>query len=156
MRQIYDRLFVGDENHCKHDQDGWATVHACKSPCHQEAVGYRGSLPRNHPNYLVMELGDNLYLNMIDPPKPLFMLPLFTEFLSFAERHWNGGKKLLIHCNMGQSRAPSLGLLFMAKVAGNISNDSFQSAYSDYIAIDPRYGPGQGIQQYLAAHWSEM
>jgi len=52
---------------------------------------------------------------MIDPPEPLFMMPIFTEFLKFAKDKWDSGKKLLIHCNRGESRAPSLALLFLAK-----------------------------------------
>ncbi len=46
----------------------WAIIHACKSPCHQGAVGYIGNLDRTHPNYLVLESGSDLFLNMIDPP----------------------------------------------------------------------------------------
>ena len=90
-------------------------VHTCKSPCHQSAVGYQGKLPNTHPNYLVLETENNLFLNIIDPLAPLFMPPLFTAFLAFANKHWGQGKKLLIHCNQGESRAPSLAMLFWQK-----------------------------------------
>ena len=68
---------------------GWVTVHvhACKTPCHQRAVGYQGSLPSRHPHYLVLERPNNLYLDMIDPSEPLFMPPLFSEFIKFARQH---------------------------------------------------------------------
>ena len=36
------------------------------------------------------------------------------DFLEFSNKHWRQGKKLLIHCNQGESRAPSLALLFVA------------------------------------------
>jgi len=78
MRKVHKRVFVGAELDCFHRGEGWATVHACKSPCHQRAVGYRKSLSSSHPNYLVLEEAPNLYLNMIDPPVPLFMPPLFS------------------------------------------------------------------------------
>ena len=90
---------------CRSGDNEWAIVHACKSPCHQNAVGYSGSLKNTHPNYLVLEKETDLFLNMIDPPIPLFMLPLFTSFLRFADNNWRAGKKLLIHCNQGESRA---------------------------------------------------
>jgi len=156
MRKIYEHLFVGTDSDCFDNKTGWATVHACKSPCHQRAVGYRGSLPSSHPHYLVLEKGPNLYLNMIDPPQPLFMMPLFTNFLAFARNNWHEGKNILIHCNLGESRAPSLALLFLAKIGSVIPNDSFDSAHQEYRKIDPHYYPRQGIQIYLRKNWEEL
>ncbi|MFH1679083.1 MAG: hypothetical protein ABIH26_00385 [Candidatus Eisenbacteria bacterium] len=156
MHQVHDYLFVGDDVDCRSGSGEWAVVHACKSPCHQRAVGYRGSLSPHHPNYLVLERGGDLYLNMIDPPVPLFMPPLFTSFLAFASRHSKSGKKILIHCNLGESRAPSLALLFLAKCTGMISNDSYAAARAEFVPLCPGYTPGLGIQMYLTQHWREF
>ena len=55
MFEVYPNLFIGTQRDCFDTQiDDWAVIHACKSPCHQRALGYRGSLPKNHPNYLVL------------------------------------------------------------------------------------------------------
>ena len=156
MKEVYNRVFVGCDSECFENKKGWVTVHACKSPCHQRAVGYRGNLPPNHPNYLVKEKANNLYLNIIDPPVPLFKMRLFTEFLMFIRHHWNEGKKVLIHCNKGDSRAPSLALLFLAKDTGVISNESYEKAKEEFIKIYPAYLPGRGIQIYLRDHWGEL
>lgn len=156
MQEVHNRIFVGCDYECFESKQGWVTVHACKSPCHQIAVGYRGSLPSNHPNYLVLERKNNLYLNMIDPPQPLFMMPLFTEFLRFTRIHWNNGKNIFIHCNKGESRAPSLALLFLAKVIGKISNESFEKAKEEFMIIYPYYTPGIGIQIYLRENWDAI
>jgi len=156
MRKIYERLFVGTDYDCFDNRAGWAAVHACKIPCHQRALGYRGSLPPSHPHYLVLEKGPNLYLNMIDPPKPLFMMPLFTHFLVFARNNWHEGKNILIHCNLGESRAPSLAMIFLAKVTKTLPDDSFESAHKEYQKIDPYFSPGQGIQIYLKEKWNEF
>jgi len=67
--------------------DDWAIVHACKSPCHQRAVGYRGNPDKTHPNYLVMEQERDLYRNMIDPPVPMFPPVLFSMALRFVKGH---------------------------------------------------------------------
>lgn len=153
-RAISEGIWIGDENDCFHgERDGWAVVHACKTPCHQKGVGYRGNLSSSHEHYLVLEHAYHLYLNMIDPDKPLFMPPLFTEFLKFARRVREEERELLIHCNQGASRAPSLGLLYMAKVSREVSNDSYEKARSQYEAIDPRYRPGLGIQTFLSKKW---
>jgi len=156
MRQVYERLFVGSEYDCFHTKDGWAVVHACKSPCHQRAIGYRGSLPKNHPNYLILERDNNLYLNMVDPPVPLFKLQTFIAFLRFAEKHWNDGKNILIHCNQGESRAPSLALLFLAKILKTIDGTDYDSAAKAYKRIDPYYMPTAGIQTFLRENWNGL
>lgn len=127
--------------------------HACKTPCHQKAVGYQGSLPSSHPHYLVFERPNNLYLNIIDPSVPLFMPPLFSEFLRFARQHWEAGKTLLIHCNRGDSRAPSLALLFLSKVVGVLPADGYWEALQGFLKLYPSYLPGQGIQIYLGKNW---
>lgn len=44
-------------------------------------VGYRGSLAASHPNYLVLQREHDLYLNIIDPPVPLFKAETFERFL---------------------------------------------------------------------------
>jgi len=156
MKLLYDRLYVGTEDECVTYKDGWAIIHACKSPCHQRAVGYKKSLPNTHPYYLTYREGNNLYLNMIDPPGPLFMMPTFTNFLEFAKENWNSGKTLFIHCNKGESRAPSLALLFLAKYLSKISNESYDRAKLEFMRLYPEYMPGQGIQTYLRTHWHEI
>ena len=84
------------------------------------------------------------------------MPPLFTSFLDFGVRHWEEGKVLLIHCNQGESRAPSLALLFLAKHKREIPNESYADARAAFQLIDPNYQPGRGIQLYLAKHWGEF
>ena len=124
MFELYPHLFVGTIEECRLDQtDALAIVHACKSPCHQQVLNYRGSLPENHPNYLVYEKGNHLFLNMIDPPAPLFKAPLFTKSLEFIKRHIRE-REVLIHCNHGLSRSPSIVLLYLAKRTSAIRNES--------------------------------
>lgn len=113
-----------------------------------------GRLPKTHPNYLVLEKEFDLYLNIIDPPVPLFMPPLFTNFMAFSDKHWNAGRGLLIHCNQGESRAPSLVLLFMAKGLSAISDQSYASARSEFEQIYPHYNPGNGIETYFSKNWA--
>lgn len=156
MIQLHKDVFVGTENDCRRGGDGWAVVHACKHPCHVNVVGYSGSLPSRHPNYLVLEDEDDLVLNMIDPPVPLFRPEIFAAFLSFARRKTSEGKKLLIHCNQGESRAPSLALIHLAKVAGVLSDDSYALARADFEELFPAYRPGFGIQTYLEANWTKL
>lgn len=156
MQEVYERVSVANELSCISGNARLAVVHACKSPCHQRAVGYKGSLPNAHPNYLVLERENDLYLNIIDPPIPLFMPPLFSNFLTFAKKHWQEGRKLLVHCNQGESRAPSLVLLFLAKGLSVIDKSSYQAARKEFEAIYSQYIPGKGIEAYFTKNWESL
>ena len=90
---------------------------------------------------------------MIDPPVPLFKTETFSGFLKSARERYDGGSSLLIHCNQGESRAPTLALLFLAKHLGVIPNGSFSAAKEEFAALYSGYRPGTGIQQFLTANW---
>lgn len=141
---------------CSPPRPGWSIIHACKSPCHQRAVGYRGSLKPDHPNYLLFETGDDLFLNIIDPPKPLFKMETFTKFLSFAYERWQRGNNILVHCNQGESRAPTLALLLMSKRIRTLPNNTYQDAARVFKQRYSLYNPGQGIQLYLNTNWDQI
>lgn len=142
MQEVYTHLWIAGDQECRSGDGEWAIVHACKSPCHQQAVGYQGSLPPSHENYLALIRGQDLFLNLIDPPRPLFKLKSFTTFLDFAEAQWEAGRRLLIHCNQGESRAPSLALLFLAKSRSALDNSSYLAARSQFERLCPNYRPG--------------
>jgi len=153
---INEDLSYSDQQGCSHDLGSdTAFVHACKEPCHRSAVDYtQRSLPHDHPHYLHIEKGPHLYLNMIDPPVPLFQLRSFELFFDFVDRHL-GQRPIHIHCNQGQSRAPSLTLLVMAKRLSAITNESYEAAAAEFVEQFP-YAPGKGIATFLAEHWDVL
>lgn len=153
MQLIYERIYVGGEHDCFNQKEGWAVVHACKHPCHQDAVGYKGNLQNTHPNYLHLEKPNNLYLNIIDPQQPLFMPETFHIALNFLDKHWKAENKILVHCNQGLSRAPSLVLLFLAKRLKTISDESFEAVAERFLDLYPYFTPGLGIQIFLKQNW---
>jgi predicted protein tyrosine phosphatase len=153
---VSDHLAFGDESICTHDTSGAvAVVHACKEPCHRHAVGYSArSLPSSHPNYLVLEADFHLYLNLIDPPGPLFMMPSFTAFMQFVDKHIPE-RPVIVHCNQGESRAPSLALLYAAKRFGLFPARSYSEAASPFRETFP-YNPGRGIARWLSENWAAI
>jgi len=153
---VHDRLFFGDESECVcTDDPTLAVVHACKEPCHRRSVGYTTrTIPRDHPHYLVFERGHHIYLNLIDPDQPLFMMPSFVAFIRFVDREITE-RIVLIHCNQGESRAPSLALLYMAKRLVLIPNDSYEAAAKAF-GTRFTYNPSRGIRTWLANHWHEI
>lgn len=158
MQEVYDDLFVGDDRHCSHTRDGWAIVHACKNPCHVDAVGYSGNLSQGHPEYLVAPRDSDLYLNIVDMDRKLsheFTEPIVSAALDFIENHL-GSRQVLIHCNEGRSRSPSLAMLYLAKRERVIPDTSYREAKSAFQERYPRYAPGRGVESYLLEYWPEL
>lgn len=157
MKEVKDGLYVGAERNCRtarNDED-WAVVHACKHPCHQNKCG---NPSQGHPNYLVYEDDTDLYLNMVDmdrKQKHEFMQPMVSETLDFVEDKI-GSSKILIHCNKGQSRSPSLAMLYLAKRTENISDESYRQASTEFNELYPRFNPGRGIHLYLQDYWNQI
>lgn len=155
LQQAAPNLYFGNlaaaHHHCLPDA---AMVHACKHPCHQQAVGGSTPLDKMHPHYLHYEQDRHLYLNMIDPPTPLFRLESFSAFFAFADTHITQCP-LVIHCNQGMSRAPSLALLYMSKRLNLLPNDSYEAARKAFTA-QFSYQPGAGIAEFLSRHWEVL
>lgn len=155
MIKVSEKLSFSDIAGCSHDADGdMAIVHACKEPCHRHAAGYTArSLPSGHADYLAVERGRHLYLNMIDPPVPLFQRESFARFFDFTDRQI-AARRVHIHCNQGRSRAPSLALLYMAK-RGMIAEESYEAARAAFAEKFP-YEPGAGIAAFLEENWERL
>ena len=99
----------------------------------------------------------NLYLNLVDGPARYLSTSPFEAFLSFAGRHWSQGCGLLIHCNQGVSRGPSLAMLFLARHSTILPSGSYDEACVVFSSrLLPGYSPGDGIQSFLREHWETL
>ncbi|MFA5781849.1 MAG: dual specificity protein phosphatase [Bacteroidales bacterium] len=155
MIKVFENLFVGNDEDCNSMMnEGWAVIHACKIHCHQKAVSYKGNLKSTHPNYLIYERYNHLFLNMVDMEQellPLYTNPIMKAAMSFIDKHISD-KKVLIHCNQGISRSPSIALLYLARIE-KIANDTFNNAVIDFKKKYPLYNPGKGILMYMNKNW---
>ena len=160
MIEIFPGLHVGNQDDyervVKH-QDGWRIVHACKEPYHRRELGYKtGGAPKSHPEYLIARRGHRLILNLIDPPDPAYIpKEVVDAALGFIGEGLRSGHKVLVHCNLGESRSPAIGLLYLAAFTGAIPSASLEEAESAFLKIYPGYRPGAGIRGFLAQHWGE-
>ena len=160
MIEIFPGLHVGNQDDyervVKH-QDGWRIVHACKDPYHRRELGYKtGGAPKSHPEYLIARRGHRLILNLIDPPDPAYIpKEVVDAALDFIAESLRSGHQVLVHCNLGESRSPAIGLLYLAAFTGAIPSASLEEAESAFLKIYPGYRPGAGIRGFLAQHWGE-
>ena len=99
-----------------------------------------------------------MWLNLIDPPIPLFQLESFLIFLEFMRKQHQDEVPVLIHCNQGQSRAPSLASLFLAKGLAVIPDETYNAAKTAYYEQHDRqfFYPGLGIKTFLTLNWNKI
>ncbi len=154
MRKIHERLYTGGLGDCFAGAERWAVVHACRHPCHRRAARRLGAFGQEVPWSL--EEDQNLYLDLVDGPESCFSTAPLEAFLDFADRHWGSGLGLLIHCNQGRSRGPSLALLFLAKRAGELPTGSYAEAGAAFSRLDPDWSPGDGIRSFLHECWHRL
>ncbi len=162
MIEVYPSLFVGTERDYEsvvRHEDGWYVVHACKEPYHRRALGYtsRGA-PKNHPEYLMARRGHRLILNLVDAPDPAYIpLEIIVAAIEFIDEGLRLGQRVLVHCNLGESRGPGIALLYLRARADRFRTSTLSEAESAFRQVYPFYNPGSGMRGFLASnldkHW---
>ena len=145
-------LEVGDQSKCSRGSEEMAIIHACKFPCYVSRISPAKNYPKDDPRYLWVEDDHDLYLYIIDPPKPLFQIESIYKTLAFGE----GRQKILVHCNQGQSRSVALAILLWSFYGDK--HDSFEEAKKDFEDTHPDYPvtPNRGIQEFLTTNWNNI
>lgn len=85
---------------------------------------------------------------------PMFTNPIMKAAMLFIEKHIETNK-ILIHCNQGQSRSPSIALIYLAR-KHVINSDSYSMATKDFMQLYQRYQPGNGIAAYMQKNWNYL
>ncbi|NIA10134.1 MAG: phosphatase [Nitrospiraceae bacterium] len=160
MIEIYPNLYVGSQNDYEYqvnNQDDWAVVHACKEPYHRRLLGYttRGA-PKNHPEYLFAVRGDRLFLNLVDADSPAYIpKEIIDRAIDFIYEKLQSGKKVLVHCNQGESRGPGIGFLYLLRYTTTLPKTSLDDALVKFRQIYPGFSPSRGISGFITAHWKD-
>lgn len=159
MINIYKTLWIGSEDDLVKsviDWKQWAVVHACKEPHHRRLLGYTTkAAPKDHKEYLFARRHNELFLNLVDAPKPEFISDkIISEALEFIHLNILAEKNVFVHCNQGESRAPTIGLLYLIWIhylSGNLEGilKMFQEIY-------PKYKPGMGMKLYVEQNWRRL
>ena len=78
----------------------------------------------------------------------------FTRALDFIDR-WYPENQILINCDQGQSRSPTVALLYLAKRLKVIPAGSFSEAREAFLPLYRSYAPA-GIAGFVAANWDAI
>lgn len=160
MIEIYKNLYVGSEADYvlnPRSFDEWFVIHACKEPFHRQALGYTGrAAPKDSPYYLFLyDINNHLILNIVDTLDPRFFNDaMIDEAIKYCIDGLAKENKVLIHCNQGESRAPTIALMVLKKL--NVAPVDFDDAVDYLTSIYQRYNPSNGILVYARNRWENL
>ena len=159
MIEIHPLLHVGSEYYyetiVRHRPD-WRVVHACKEPYHRHALGYTGrAAPKNHPEYLIARRGHRLILNLVDAPDPAYIpKEIIDVAVEFIHQSLDDGANVLVHCNEGMSRAPTIALLYLLRHTDRLQTNGVDAAVQSFRAIYPSYAPAAGVAGFARINFA--
>lgn len=156
MIEVCANLHVGSEGDEQRmrGQAGWFFIHACKEPYHRQALGYTGrAAAKTHPEYLIARRNGRLVLNLVDVDDPNYIPADIVDAALDAVRDNIQHSKILLHCNQGQSRSPSIALLYLLKHTDILGQKDMAAAIAAFRVIYPPYAPARGMAEYIRLNW---
>lgn len=149
MIQIYKSLYVGSEHDYWTIPGDWKIVQACKEPYHRKAIGYSGTLSKTHPEYLFALRDNRLILNLVDSQDPAYILPeIINKAIEFIHENLDR-HNVLVHCNQGRSRGPSIGLLYLLSHTDLFKELNYNEIMFEYKKLYPYFSPALGMSGYI-------
>lgn len=156
MIEVYSNLFVGsqDDEVSIRGQNGWFVVHACKEPYHRLALGYTGrAAPKDHPEYLIARRKGCLILNLVDADNVDY-IPAEIVDTALGDIHQNiVSNSVLVHCNQGASRSPTIAFLYLLKYSSVFSGKDYGEFSKECVKLYPSYAPKRGMADYVRLNW---
>lgn len=142
----------------------YSVLGCAKEPLHRrfarldgaEEDGYvTRSMPSESKEYLWAERSHALYLNMIDARDPrFFSKEMFYKALDFINTERNDRRDVLIVCNRGESRSPSIAFLYLLEKGCFDGIDDFEEAIEKFKnEYYSQYNPGIGIYVAIRDYW---
>ena len=120
---------------------------------HQSKVGWEGrGCNKDNPNYLYKEEENAIYLNMIDGNNPDYVSDkMIDAALIFIRRNLEENNKVFVYCSLGESRSPSIALMYLLEYGHIKKEAALQKFKEDYY---PNYFPKDGNKFYILRRWA--
>lgn len=158
MREVYKNLYIGsDEDVTEARKRGFHVVHAAKDGpfSHRQLLGYEGMpAPKGH-EYLIARRPGNLYLNLVDTDDPSYVPDeVINAALTFIKDSLAKNESVLVHCNKGLSRSPTIVFLYLYST-GKLPSE-YHKAAREFRKIYPKYDPSIGLELYAKRRVKEL
>lgn len=161
LLQVHKDLYVGDTAGLVFtNRNKWSIIHLSQR-YHYSLFGWDlkfNKPPKDHQHYLIYEEAHEISVNLVDGASCLFDwfgVHGFTHLMDFIDRELASNRKVLIHCDKGRSRSPSLALLYLSRRIKTIPGHSFSVAMYEFKKQYPAYNPN-GIAEFIDMHWNSF
>lgn len=160
--EIIDNVYCGGDKEFERvrTQPGWSFLRTAKEGPggHRQTLGYHTLGAPKGPNYLWVRRRNLMALNIldIDDTDSDIKVPdeAIDKGLAFADERYRAGDKILIACNQGHSRGPSMCMMFLRTI-GELPQ-SFHQAEKIFKTLYPKYDPGRGMRSALRRRWDDL
>jgi hypothetical protein len=158
VEEIIKGLYLGsDEDVAEAKRRGYARLCCCKDgiDSHRSMLEYEGRSAPDGKDYYFARKGDVMALNLIDVEDP-DMIPdkVIDAGLKFIKEMQDKGRILLVHCNAGMSRSPSIVLMYLHAV-GEMPQ-GFIGAERQFRHMYDKYDPGVGMRSHARERWKSL
>lgn len=158
MEAIIEGIYVGsDVDVPKAKERGYAILAACKEGPngHRAMLGYHTLGAPKGKDYLYARKGDWMALNLLDVEDPQ-MIPdkVITAGIAFIAEMMNEKKKILVHCNAGHSRGPTMAMLYLRSV-GELPQP-FNRAKHIFKTLYHPLSMGHGMEFHARDMWDTL
>jgi len=158
VQEIIKNLYVGgDQDVPRAKERGYSRLAACKDgpDGHRVMLGYKSLGAPQGNEYLFAQRGNWAALNLIDNDDP-DMIPdaVLDAGLKFIHQQMLVGKKVLIHCNHGHSRGPTMALMYLRAI-GELPQ-GFNRAVHIFRSLYPDYDVNSGMKSKAWERWKSL
>lgn len=149
MEPIFDNLYIGDDEIYEKikGRDNWFYIRTCKygPDGHQQLLGYHTLGAPKGKNYLWYQENNILAFNLLDSDDPNFIPEeIIYKALKVIDTELKENKKVLVACNQGRSRAPSIVMLYLRSIKE--LPERYHEGYKIFKGLYHKYNPGQGME----------
>ncbi len=159
MQEIYANIYIGsvEEAEKLFKKKDWSFLLCCKDPKEKDVDQEHHELSEEHNSYSYITRGHRMAMNFIDLPifnkeSLIFTRDMFAKAFDFLDEERSKHRKVLIYCNNGESGAPSVGLLYIAR-QGKYGDAAFDKAFKIFKKEFPDYNPKENIYTNIKYHW---
>ena len=158
LEEIITGLYLGsDRDVPQAKMREYSRLACCKDgpDSHRSMLGYTTLGAPKDNFYYAVKKGNVVALNLIDVDDPAYIPDAVIDMgLKFIDHELKAGRKILVHCNAGHSRSPSIVLAYLHAI-GELPQ-RLSRAEHVFKTLYPPYDPGKGMRARIRARWDSL